>query len=130
MKPYLILLFLMLSPLYAGEKKAVLDYSETKGFSFREGVEDRLGVKVQTVKSRTVTLPLSAIVYSKDEAQIYRRREGYWKALDVHPKRSQNQAVIDAPEIRMGDEIAVQKAELLKVVDLQLSGGQESSHIH
>lgn len=131
MKLILVLFLLSNSQLHADEKRAVLSFSEDEGFRLRKGVEERLGVQVFKIKSSgLLRIPKSAVIYSKDETQVFRKRGGYWKSIDIDPVWKNSAYELTSRQLIPGDEIALLRGELLKVVDMQLKAGEQTGHIH
>lgn len=114
-----------------GPDKAVLEANEASGFLLRPGVEERLGIESQPLATGKVgQVPRAAIVYSKEDYQVFRKRDGFWKAIDVKVLRKREFFTIATDDLKKGDSIAVQGAGLLKIVEQSVFGPAIEGHIH
>ena len=113
-----------------GPDKGVLDANEELGFKLRAGVEERFGITTQMVHSTSLTLPRGAIVYSKEEYEVFRKRNDYWKALDVEITRKADSVLIKSHELKAGDSVAIKGVGFLKIVELSVFGPAIEGHIH
>jgi hypothetical protein len=112
-----------------GPGKAVLQAND-QGFLLREGVETRIGIMSLLIASSSPVIPKDALVYSKDEHQVFRKRSGFWKAIDVQVKRQGHTIRVQGPQLQPGDAIAIKAAGLLKVIELSVIGSEGESPIH
>lgn len=114
-----------------GPDKAVLEADEHVGFRLRDGVEERLGIKTQALSStKEMRLGKAALVFSREEYQVFRKRSGFWRAIDVKAERKGAYFLVKSPELKPGDTIAVEAVGLLKVVELSVFGPAVEGHIH
>lgn len=114
-----------------GPDKGVLEAREGLGFKLREGVEERFGIKSQRVSSgKPGNLPKEAIVYSKEDYQIFRKRNGFWKPITVKAARKGDVVSIDTGELKAGDQVAIDGTGFLKIVELSVFGPAIEGHIH
>jgi hypothetical protein len=114
-----------------GPDKGVLEASEDLGFKLREGVEERFGIKSQPlISEKPGNLPKGAIVYSKEDYQVFRRRDGFWKPITVKAKRRGDVVSIESGELKAGDFIAIDGTGFLKIVELSVFGPAIEGHIH
>ena len=114
-----------------GPDKGVLEASEDLGFKLREGVEERFGIKTQSITSeKPGNLPKGTIVYSKEEYQIFRKRDGFWKPIDVKATRKGDSVSIESKDLKAGDLVAIEGTGFLKIVELSVFGPAIEGHIH
>lgn len=130
----LIFIFhLLTGPLLAD---GVIDAQKDKGFKLRSEVETNFGLAIEVLEAGKGpwTLAKEAIVYSKEEYQVFRRRDGFWMAVEVdllrHPAGSSKAVRVSSEDLRAGDAIAVKGAGFLKVVELSLWGPAVHGHPH
>jgi hypothetical protein len=112
-----------------GPDKGILKADEDRGFKLRDGVEARFSISRQTL-GKDRLFPKDAILYSKEDIQIFRKRDGYWKAIDVSIVRKGQLVSLASDELRADDEIAVQGAGFLKIMELSVFGPAMQGHIH
>jgi len=114
-----------------GPDKGVLEASDDLGFKLREGVEERFGIISQTMGSdNRGNIPKGAIVYSREEYQVFRKRNGFWKPVDIEAKRKGDAVSIKSQELKAGDLIATEGTGLLKIIELSVFGPAIEGHIH
>lgn len=114
-----------------GPDKGVLESSEDLGFKLREGVEERFGIKSQAIRSEKAGhLPKSVIVYSKEDYQVFRKRDGFWKPIKVVATRRGDVVSVESRELKAGDLIAIDGIGFLKIVELSVFGPAIEGHIH
>lgn len=129
-------LFVSFSPAWAdetgkvGPSKGVLEADEHIGFKLRSGVEERYQVKTLTVGASPWIWPRGVILYSKGDRQVFRKRDGFWLAVDVSYERRGENVVIQSPLLKAGDQVATSGSGLLKIVELHVFSEEESGHIH
>jgi hypothetical protein len=115
-----------------GPGNAVPEADAENGFKLSEKAVRTLELGLQAVRPQpTYTLPRSAVAYFKDEAGVYRLREGWFKLIEGDAKTSGNQVVF-TPKVafRDGDQIVVKGVGLLRVADLDAFGGSGDAHAH
>jgi hypothetical protein len=114
-----------------GPDKGVLEASEETGFKLRDGVEERFGIKAMILTSeKQILLPKEAIVYSKEEYQVFRKRDGFWKPIDVTIARKSSGVVVSSNDLKSRDEVAIEAVGFLKIVELSVFGPAIEGHIH
>lgn len=114
-----------------GPDKGVLEANEDIGFKLREGVEERFGIKSQQLSSeKPGNMPEGAIVYSKEDYQVFRKRNGFWKPVTVKAARKGDLVSVESKELKTGDLIAVNGTGFLKLVELSVFGPAIEGHIH
>lgn len=106
-----------------GPGKAVLEATMENGLKLSEKAALNLELRfVQIRQSGAFTIPTSALVKFQDFYAIYRQRNGWLKMVEVEPQVANGTARVSSKEIRPGDEIVIENADLLRVVDLDIWG--------
>ncbi len=115
-----------------GPTMAVLEASAKNGLRLSDKALKRLGVKSRKLSgSGSFRVPLSALVYSAEEVGVYRLRDGWYKHIDVEVSgKDRDSAVVRAPGLKVGDEVVIVGAPLLRVAELDVLGGEEAGHDH
>lgn len=114
-----------------GPDKGVLEASEDLGFKLRKGVEERFGIKSLPISTgKPGNLPKGAVVYSKEDYQVFRRRDGFWKPIKVKATRRGDVVAVETTELKAGDQVAIEGLGFLKIVELSVFGPAIEGHIH
>lgn len=113
--------------------KGVLEYSEEKGFKPSEQAITRFKIStVKLQKSDTVQVPLSALVYALGDVSVFRKRDGYYKRINVALKsKDSKSASVHSEELKVSDEVTVRGADYLRVIEMDFSDAEkEEGHHH
>jgi hypothetical protein len=106
-----------------GPGKAVVEAQEVTGIKLSEKATHNLELQVtQVVQAGTVTIPPTALIKFQDFFGIYRKREGWFKMIEVEPRSANGKVTISSKELKNGDEVVTTNADLLRVVDLDVWG--------
>lgn len=106
-----------------GPGKAVVEATMENGIRLSEKAAHNLELHFSPIKqSGSVTVPTTALVKFQDFYAIYRKRDGWFKMIEVEPRVTNGTSVISSKEIKVGDEIVIVNADLLRVVDLDVWG--------
>ncbi len=114
----------------AGPKKALLRADEHEGFELKEGVAKRFEIDTLVLGAKPWRIPRQALVYSKQDIQVFRLRDRLWKSIAVTIERQGDSALIRSEELAVGDEIAVRGSQLLKVIELDAFSEEDAGHVH
>ena len=116
-----------------GPGKAILEANHEKGFRLSEGAFKTIGVKTAAIQAGTgsATVPRAALVFFQGEVGVYRVTDGWYKLIEVQiASRNKETAVVRSNELKSGDQVAITGVGLLRVADLDASGGNEEGHGH
>lgn len=120
------------APTGVGPDKGVLEASKDKGFKLSEKAFKSFGIKTAPTlpASGGMTVPLSALLAFQSEFGIYRFRDGLFKLIELKSKDLKREGSgkiirVSTNDLRPGDQIAVGGAELLRLTDLNIWGGEE-----
>lgn len=103
--------------------KAIEAIDQTQGFKLKENAAQTLGIKFSDVNGHELTAEPGGVVRFQDFVAVYRRRGGWIKMVEVEGKRlSDGRLLFSSKEFRVGDQIAVQGAPALRVIDMDLWG--------
>lgn len=103
--------------------KAIEAIDQAQGFKLRETAAQTLGIKFSDVDVHELTAEPDGVVRFQDFVAVYRRRGGWIKMVEVEGKRlSDGRLLFASKEFRVGDQIAVQGAPALRVIDMDLWG--------
>lgn len=106
-----------------GLGKAVLEAIEANGIKLSEKASQNLNLRLVTVSNNGVSkVPISALVKFQDFLAVYRKRDGWFKMVEVEPRFQDQTALISSKDLKAGDELVVENASLLRVVDLDVWG--------
>ena len=115
-----------------GPDKGVTHADEHEGFALNERAARNFALQTSPVKGKAPWIvPASALVSSGTEKQIFRFRDGYWKAVDVELiKRDARTVTIKSPDLAPTDRIAVTGVGYLKIVEQSIFGPETPGHVH
>ena len=106
-----------------GPGKAILEATMENGLRLSEKAVLNLEIQLSPIKqSGSITVPTTALVKFQDFYAVYRKRDGWFKMVEVEPQISNGVSIIFSKELKVGDELVVANAELLRVVDLDVWG--------
>jgi hypothetical protein len=106
-----------------GPGKAVVEAQEATGIKLSQKATHNLELQfTQVIQSGTATIPPSALIKFQDFFAIYRKREGWFKMIEVEPRSANGKVTISSKELKSGDDIVITNADLLRVVDLDVWG--------
>jgi hypothetical protein len=114
-----------------GPDKGVLEANEESGFKLRPEVEVNFQLKQETLSSGSSwNFPKNTIVYSQKEYQVFRKRDGFWKAVDVSIEKKSDSVTIKSKDLRSGDSIATEGNGFLKIIEQSVFGPAIEGHVH
>lgn len=106
-----------------GPGKAILEATMENGIRLSEKAVKNLELRLSPIKqSGALSIPTSALVKFQDFYAVYRKRDGWFKMIEVEPQITNGSSVVSSKELKMGDEIVIENADLLRVVDLDVWG--------
>jgi hypothetical protein len=101
---------------------------------FRLAPEALKNFEVKTKKLSTAgpwSLPQKAQLFSGEEVNLYRLRNGFFKRIDFNLIRHDNGTIsVNSPDLKVGDEIAVHGIGFLRMAELAAFGGTPEGHSH
>lgn len=119
-------------PTGVGPNKGVLEATKENGFKLSEKAVIGLGVSTTMIGSSgsAFTVPMVALLSFQDEMGIYRFRNGFYKLVelksaDVKADASGKFFRISSAELKVGDHVADKGADMLRLADLNIWGGEE-----
>lgn len=106
-----------------GPGKAVLEAVEANGIRLSEKAVQNLNLRFSPIATdEAAKIPVTALVKFQDFLAVYRKRDGWFKMVEVEPRIQNGTALIASKDLKLGDEIVVENASLLRVVDLDVWG--------
>lgn len=114
-------------PSGTGVGKAVLEASKKDGLRLSEQALKNIEVVTSPVSvTGPLKLPLSALVFSQADVGIYRLRSGWFKFIEIKIiAKAKTDATVQSAELKSGDLVVVQGADLLKLAELNVWSGGE-----
>lgn len=113
---------------------AVTEADHDQGFKLSEKAVKTLGLEWKPVQNAAaLTVPSSSLVFSKDEAGVYRVRDGWIKLIEGEVEITGKSARFISQEksaFRSGDQIVTAGVPLLRVTELDTFSGSEAGHAH
>ena len=106
-----------------GPGKAVLEAVEANGIRLSEKAIQNLNLRFAPVgRDGVIQMPRSSLVKFQDFLAVYRKRDGWFKMVEVEPQVQGGMALVESKDLKTGDEVVVENAPLLRVVDLDVWG--------
>lgn len=113
---------------------AVTEADHEKGFKLSEKAVKTLGLEWKPIQALpSLVLPQSSVVHFKDEAGVYRLREGWIKLIEGDAQVEGDKAFFmpnGKSQFKTGDQVVVRGVPLLRVTELDAFSGSESGHAH
>ena len=107
----------------SGPGKAVLETSKEQGFRLSEKAKSTIGIKTMKLTASFQT-PGSALIHERGEFGVYIKKGEWFKYIEIEVEKPFAQNIkIDSSKIHVGDEIVVSDVSLLRLAELNLSGG-------
>ncbi len=110
-----------------GPDKGILEASERKGIKISP--EALKNFEIKTIKLKgdgPWSIPKSAILYSGEEINLFRLRDGFFKRIDFQKTHN----LVDSDDMRENDEIVISGLGFLRTAELAAFGGAEHGHSH
>ena len=105
------------------ESKAIEAAEMQKGFRLRERAAQALGIQFGPVSGDSIIVGPMSVVRFQDFTAVYRRRDGWIKMVEIEGVReSDGRLRFSSKDFASGDEIALQGASELRVIDMDLWG--------
>jgi hypothetical protein len=114
-----------------GEKKAIIQVDENKGFKLSKEAIKTLKLKLKTVDGDEFKISKSTLVASKNTKGVYRFRGGFFKLLPAKIlKKTNKEYKVKVSGVEFGDQIVVNGVGLLRVSDVYSTDKSEYGHSH
>lgn len=114
-----------------GLGKAIEEVSEIEGFRLSKDSFKLLEIGLMEVSRIPLRIDRDALVATRKEKGVYRFRNGFFKFLIAKKIVTDGQEVlITVDDIKIGDQIAITKLDLIKVCDIYSTDTAEYGHSH
>ena len=115
-----------------GPEKGILKADEEKGFILSPEASKNFGIKtMKLVGVGPWTVPISARMFSKEEVNLYRIRNGFIKRIDFKLISKIGSFVkILSSDLTTGDEIITNGVGFVRIAELTAFGGAPEGHSH
>lgn len=115
-----------------GPDKGILEASEESGIKLSHQALKNFEIKtVKLSGSAPWTIPASARLFSGEEVNLYRLRNGSFKRIDFSLlNRTPEQITVNAKELQPGDEIVINGIGFLRIAEIAAFGGAPEGHSH
>lgn len=115
-----------------GPDKGIVESDEEKGFKLSSEAIKNFGLSYQKLSSvGPWTVPRSAILFSGEEINIYRMRNGYFKRIDfTEIAKDSSSLKIRSDELKEGDEVVTKGIGFLRAAEIVASGDAPEGHHH
>lgn len=115
-----------------GADKGITEFSERNGFKLSPEALKNFELKFAKLNGDGPwTISKSAVVYSGEETNLFRRRNDFFKRIDFQiSKNTGNQLTIDSDDLREGDEVVIMGLGFLRIAELAATGGVAHGHSH
>jgi hypothetical protein len=117
------------TPTGVGPNKAVTDANAKLGIKLSKAAIETLGIKTSpiSVVGSQARVPGKSVLSYQEEHGLYRLRDGWFKLVDlkVTVKNPSADISIQTSELKPGDQVVTEGAELLRLADLNVWSGEE-----
>lgn len=117
-----------------GPGMAVLKADSHVGIQLSDKALSRLGIVTQKIAALPLGIPRSSLVFFQEDVGVYRLRSGWFKLVTLATLASGHAELgfipANSADFKVGDEIVVSGAALLRVAELDALGGDEEGHGH
>ena len=115
-----------------GPERGVLAATAENGFRLAPEPIATFGIKVtQLAGAGPWRLPRATQVFSLEEVNIFRFRDGFFKRIDFNlTRREGDWIVIGSDALRAGDSVATDGVRFLRMIELNTLGGEAAGHSH
>lgn len=115
-----------------GPAKGITTFDEHDGFKLSVEAIKNFDLKsLQLHGAGPWDIPNSATLYSGEEINIYRLRDGFYKRIDfVVVAKGASQMKIISPDLKADDYVVIQGIGFLRTAEIVASGGAPDGHSH
>lgn len=115
-----------------GPDKGILKSDEHLGFQLSKEAIQNFSIQTVVVEiPRDLKIPISAILITGEEKNVYRLRDEFFKRVDfVTLKESPGFALIASQDLRQGDRIVLTGIAFLRIAEITAFAGAETNHSH
>ncbi|MEK2646329.1 hypothetical protein [Bdellovibrio sp. BCCA] len=115
-----------------GPDKGIISFDEHDGFKLSSEAIKNFDLKTVALKgSNPWEVPANAVLYSGEEVNVYRLRDGFYKRIDFDLiSKNGSQIKIKSKDLQTGDELVVQGVGFLRTAEIVASGGAPEGHSH
>lgn len=114
-----------------GPDKGILEADERHGIRLSPEAEKNFEIKRIKVASLPLTIGADVIVYSGQEENLFRYRQGFYKRIDFTVMSKSNGILtVQSQHLRPGDEVVTQGLGFLRIAEIAAFGGAAEGHSH
>ena len=115
-----------------GPEKGILEASDNDGIKLSPEALKNFEIKTQKISGTGPwTIPNSARLHSKEETNLYRLRNGFFKRIDfMQSKKDEKQFIANSKDLKNGDEVVVHGVGFLRIAEVTAFGGAPEGHSH
>ena len=115
-----------------GPDKGITEVSAAEGLRLSKEAIGNFGLKTQRLeKAAPWTVPASAVLFSGEEVNLYRLRNGFYKRIDfVTDKKTVQSYTVHSKDLQAGDEIVTAGIGFLRTAEIVSTGGAPEGHSH
>lgn len=113
-----------------GPDQAITKFDFQQGIQLSDLAQKFLEIKYQSVSNgRVQVVPKGALVHFQDDIGVYRFRNKWFKLVHINVMSSDlSKVTIQTDELMPTDQIVSQGVPLLRVADIEASGGKDEGH--
>lgn len=115
-----------------GPDKGIVEYDEANGFKLSAEAIKNFELKtLRLVKAGPWSVPSSAALYSAEEINLFRVRDGFYKRIDfTTDKKTPTELIVRSKELKENDEIVIHGVGFLRTAEIVATGGAPEGHSH
>jgi ABC-type Zn2+ transport system, periplasmic component/surface adhesin len=115
-----------------GPDKGITEVNEAEGFKLSKEAIKNFELKTQLLeKAAPWTVPASAVLFSGEEVNLFRLRDGFYKRIDfVTDKKTPQVYTVRSKDLKAGDEVVIAGISFLRMAEIVSTGGAPEGHSH
>jgi len=115
-----------------GSTKGIVEFSKKDGFKLSPEALKNFDLSYLELKGQGPwILSKSSVVYSGNESNLFRKRNGYFKSVDFRIVQDLGDRIsVKSIELQEGDQLALTGLGFLRIAEVAATGGVSHGHTH
>lgn len=137
----LLVIFIFLGASYSNASEDVREdengdhhneYHDEAEFKISIKAEENFGIrKIAITKSESISVPISAVLKSGTESNLYRYRNRFYQRIDfAGVRKSESEITIKSADLMVGDEVVILGIGFLRIAELATFQTEPAGHSH
>ncbi|MFM6928474.1 MAG: hypothetical protein ACKOX6_08410 [Bdellovibrio sp.] len=120
------------APASVGPNKGITEFDEHSGFKLSAEAVKNFALKFQILSGKNSwSVPVSAILYSGEEINVFRVRNEFYKRVDFKVvSKDAKQTLIKSSDLQDGDQVVIEGVGFLRAAEIVVTEGAPEGHGH